>query len=64
MLLFYNFIYEKYRDILICSCLTAKEAARPDIIGVAAHVADVLLVHLDNIRQDHILLEKKLEREF
>lgn len=44
------------------SCLTPKEAERPDIVGVAAHIADVLLLHLDNVQQESVQLEKKLER--
>jgi len=46
----------------VFSCLTPKEAQRPDIVGVAAHIADVLLTHLDCVQQESVQLEKKLER--
>lgn len=46
-----------------CRCLTVAEEARPDIVGVSAHVSSVLLEHLDSQRRRTSHLEKRLQRE-
>lgn len=47
----------------IRTCIEADPSVRPDIVGVAAHIAERMLVHLDEMHRDQIHLEKKLERE-
>ena len=47
----------------IRKCIEADPTLRPDIVGVAAHLAHRILTHLDEVRRDQIHLEKKLERE-
>ena len=47
----------------IARCLTVAPADRPDIVQVAAHIADIMLVHMDDIRKDNGKLERKLEQE-
>lgn len=44
-------------------CLTPDQSKRPDIVGLASDLSDLLLQRLDAVRFSQIATEKKLERE-
>ena len=44
-------------------CLTVEPSERPDVVQVAAHIADIMLIHMDNVRRDNGKLDRKLEQE-
>ncbi|XP_041478407.1 serine/threonine-protein kinase Nek10-like isoform X1 [Lytechinus variegatus] len=57
---------DQYSDLVsttIRRCLTADPEQRPDIVGVAGLIADMIMRHMDGLRTTQISLEKKLERE-
>ncbi|ELU13079.1 hypothetical protein CAPTEDRAFT_223592 [Capitella teleta] len=47
----------------IRKCIEADPSKRPDIVGVAAHIADRMLIHLDTEHRSRIQLSSRLERE-
>ena len=49
--------------LLFYSCLTVSPSDRADSIKVAEHIADILMRHLDSVRKDASMFEKKLEHE-
>ena len=55
--------YSEKMKSTIALCVTAEAEKRPDIIGVAAHIAVIMLTHMDGLRKEQITLEKRLERE-
>ena len=36
---------------------------RPDIVGVASSIAEVIMTHMDELRTREFMLQKKLQRE-
>jgi len=46
-----------------CRCLTVDPKYRPDIIGVAAFIAEELMEHTETVRSRQVKLERRLEKE-
>ncbi|KAK2152163.1 hypothetical protein LSH36_338g04055, partial [Paralvinella palmiformis] len=44
-------------------CITVSVDERPDIIGVASHISDILLLHMDQANRQCTQMERKLEYE-
>ena len=55
--------YSEKVSSTISKCLTVEPADRPDVVQVAAHISDIMMVHMDNIRKDNGKLDRKLEQE-
>ncbi|XP_071485306.1 serine/threonine-protein kinase Nek10-like [Diadema antillarum] len=56
----------QYSELVVSTidrCLNPKPEGRPDIVGVAAHIADKMMLQMDSLRASQISLEKRLERE-
>ncbi len=56
-------LYSERVTSTISRCLTVEPADRPDVIQVSAHIADIMLNHMDVLRIQNGKLEKKLEHE-
>jgi hypothetical protein len=59
-------VRNSYSDLIshvVKSCLIIEPSKRPDVIGVAALIAEKILTFTDLIRNKSINLEKKLEKE-
>lgn len=59
----YRNSYSELVGSVVRNCLIIEPSRRPDIVGVAALIAEKILTYTDSIRYKSINLEKKLEKE-
>ena len=55
--------YSPLMSHVVQSCLMTEPVKRPDIVGVAALIAEKILTYTDGVRYQCVHLEKKLEKE-
>lgn len=62
----YDPLDERYSDKLksvVTACLTVSSEQRPDIVGVASLISDVVLRQMDTLKVQNMILQTRLERE-